>query len=170
MSQVTLNKEKMKPIFEVTILCRKQNIALRGHRHDAKYCDEAGFNPGNLHSILNYLTTRGREELSYGSFINRPKRATYRTKRTQNELINIYGDVVSSTIINEIQKAKYFLIMADEAADITKWSNSQFSLFTRCAMHSGRWSQNLSCVSLAFNMDDFTLNLKRYIYSIKLLT
>ena len=52
--------------------------------------------------------------------MKRPKRATYRSNTTQNELINICGDIHSSTIINDIKKAKYFSIMADEAVDINK--------------------------------------------------
>ena len=78
MSQVTLNREKLKPIVDVIILCGKQNIALRGHRDDAKHCDEAGFNPGNLKAILSYLATCGRNELFNDFFLNGPKRATYR--------------------------------------------------------------------------------------------
>ena len=120
MSHVTLNRDKLKPIVDVIILCGKQNIALRGHRDDAKYCDEAGFNPGNLQAILSYLATCGRNELFNDFFLNGSKRATYRSKTTQNELINICGDVVSRTIINEIKEAKYFSIMANEAADISK--------------------------------------------------
>ena len=108
MRQVTLNREKLKPIVDVIILCGKQNIALRGHRDDAKYCDEAGFNPGNLQAILSYLATCGRNELFNDFFLNGPKRATYRSKTTQNELINICGDVVSRMIITEIKKQNFF--------------------------------------------------------------
>jgi len=86
-NQVTLNREKLKPIVEAIILCGKQNIALRGHRDDAKYYDEAGFNPGNLQAILNYLATCGRNELFNDFLMKGPKRATYRSKTTQNELI-----------------------------------------------------------------------------------
>ena len=141
MSQVTLNREKLKPIVDAIILCGKQNIAFRGHRDDAKYCDEAGFNPGNLQALLSYLATCRRIELSNDFFLNGPKRATYRSKTTQNELINICGDVVSSTIITEIKKAKYFSIMADEAADISKME--QLSIVIRYVDQSSNVTEKI---------------------------
>ena len=78
-----------------------------------------GINPGNLQAVLNYLAASGRNELFNDFFMSRPKRATYQSKAAQNQLINICGDVDSSTIIKEIKKAKYFLILAGEAADIS---------------------------------------------------
>lgn len=52
-------------------------------------------------------------------FKTAPKNATYRSKTTQNEIIRICGEVAQEKIIGEIKQAKFFSILADEAADIS---------------------------------------------------
>ena len=46
-----------------------------------------------------------------------PKNITYKSKTTQNEIIDICGDLLTKKITNEIRKAKLFSVLADEAAD-----------------------------------------------------
>ena len=50
-------------------------------------------------------------------FGSTPKNITYKSKTTQNEIIDICGDLLTKRITNEVRKAKYFSILADEAAD-----------------------------------------------------
>nr|XP_047141406.1 52 kDa repressor of the inhibitor of the protein kinase-like [Hydra vulgaris] len=47
------------------------------------------------------------------------KNATYRSKTTQNELINICNDIIISKLKCEVKKAKFFSILADEASDVS---------------------------------------------------
>eukprot|EP00795_Rhopilema_esculentum_P015975 gene15975-biopygen5349 len=50
---------------------------------------------------------------------NAPKNMTYRSKTTQNELINICGEFIISKLRSEIHEARFFSVLADEAADIS---------------------------------------------------
>lgn len=117
--QVERNREKLKPIVEAVILCGRQNIPLRGHRDDSKYWEENRTNSGNLQEILKYLVSCGKNEVVEEHFNNAPKNATCGSKTTQNQLIDICGEIIKENIIEEIKKAKYFSILADEAADIS---------------------------------------------------
>ncbi|XP_065651952.1 52 kDa repressor of the inhibitor of the protein kinase-like [Hydra vulgaris] len=47
------------------------------------------------------------------------KNATYHTKTTQNELINICNEIIVSELKCEVKKAKFFSILADEASDVS---------------------------------------------------
>ena len=117
--QVRLNREKLIPIVEGIILCGRQNLALRGHRDSAEnYADEKN-NPGNLQAILAFLNKFGQNDIFSKHYQFAPKNATYRSKTTQNELIGICGEFIVQSIVDEVKEAKYFSVLADEAADIS---------------------------------------------------
>lgn len=118
--QVSKNREKLKPIIEAILLCARQCIALRGHRDDAKLYEVDSNNPGNLQAILSYLAQNGNNVHFQDHLLNAPKNATYRSKTTQNELLRLCGDSVLKSLTQEIRDAKYFSVLADEAADISK--------------------------------------------------
>ena len=90
-NQVQLNRMKLKPIIEAILLCGRQNIALRGHRDDSKYLDEAKYNPGNLQALLSFLDRCGQNKVFDDHIATAPRSATYRSKTTQNAIINICG-------------------------------------------------------------------------------
>jgi hypothetical protein len=50
-------------------------------------------------------------------FKSTPKNITYKSKTTQNEIIDICDDLITRKITNEIREAKFFSILADEASD-----------------------------------------------------
>ena len=50
-------------------------------------------------------------------FKSTPKNITHKSKTTQNEIIDICGDLLTKKITNEIRKAKFLSVLADEAAD-----------------------------------------------------
>ena len=50
---------------------------------------------------------------------NAPKNARYTSKTIQNQRISIVGNHIRSEIIEEIQMAKYYSIIADELSDIS---------------------------------------------------
>ena len=113
------NREKLVPIVGTILLCGRQNIALRGHRDDAKHYNDVHNNPGNMQEILKFLARFGKNALFEDHMLNAPKSATYRSKTTQNEIISICEDLILSKLTSEIQKAKYFSVLADEAADVS---------------------------------------------------
>lgn len=117
--QVEANRAKLVPIVEAIILCGRQNIALRGHRDDSKYFDNVANNSGNLQAILSYLVKCGDNKLFEEHIQNAQRSATYRSKTTQNEIVRICGLMIMEKILSELKEAKYFSILADEAADIS---------------------------------------------------
>ena len=116
--QVEINRKKLLPIVEAVILCGRQNIPLRGHRDDASNSDET-CNHGNLQAILGYLVKCGNNILFEDHYRNAPQSATYRSKTTQNEIIRICKKQITQKIVAEIRDAKFFSILADEAADVS---------------------------------------------------
>ena len=58
-----------------------------------------------------------------------PRNATYRSKTTQNQLIDICGELLSNTIVTEVKEAKFYSILADEATDCA--NIEQMSLVVR---------------------------------------
>ena len=118
--QISKNREKLKPIIEAILLCARQCIALRGHRDDAKLYEVDSNNPGNLQAIISYLARNGNNVHFQDHLLNAPRNATYRSKTTQNELLRLCGDSVLKSLTEEIRDAKYFSVLADEAADVSK--------------------------------------------------
>ncbi|XP_047142816.1 52 kDa repressor of the inhibitor of the protein kinase-like [Hydra vulgaris] len=116
--QVKKNREILKPIVLAIVMCGKQNIPLRGHRADSFYYENENSNSGNLQSILKLISDCAENSLVNGR-ISTPKNATYRSKTTQNELINICNDIIISKLKCEVKKAKFFSILADEASDVS---------------------------------------------------
>ena len=117
--QVEVNRAKLVPIVEAITLCGRQNIALRGHRDDSKYFDDPANNCGNLQAILSYLVKCGNNKLFEEHIKHAQRSATYRSKTTQNEIVRICGLMITEKILNELQEARFFSILADEAADIS---------------------------------------------------
>ena len=127
--QVKRNREKLLPIVGAVILCGRQNIPLRGHRDNSKYYHMPGNNPGNLQEILKFLSRFGQNSVFEEHLQNAPKSATYRSKTIQNELISVCEDMILSKLTAEIKTAKFFAVLADEAADIS--NKEQMSLVIR---------------------------------------
>ena len=48
-----------------------------------------------------------------------PRNAQYTSKTIQNQLILIIGNYIRSEIIQEIKKAKFYTVLADELSDIS---------------------------------------------------
>ena len=132
--QVLKNREKLKPIVEAVLLCGRQNIPLRGHRDDSKHYEDDKVNPGNFQEILKFLGRCGKNTVFEEHMANAAKTATYRSKTTQNELVNICGELILSKLTAEIKESKFFAILADEAADVS--NIEQMPLVIRFVDHS----------------------------------
>lgn len=117
--QVQRNREKLLPIVGAVNLCGRQNLALRGHRDDAQHYDDDKYNPGNLLEILKFLARYGKNSIFEDHIVNAQKLTTYRSKTTQNEILTICGEMIKEKLSSEIKKAKYFSVLADEAADVS---------------------------------------------------
>ena len=94
------------------LFCARQYIALRGHRDDACHLQSPENNSGNFQNLLNLMENCGDDVLKE-HFKNAPRNATYRSKTTQNNIIDISAKFVTDNVVNEVKEAKYFSILAD---------------------------------------------------------
>ena len=85
-AQLQQNKQKLQSIIKCVIFCRKQNIPLHGHWNDSQYFLDTNQNPGNSQRLLEFRVNAGDNILKHQLEIA-DRRATSRSKTTQNELI-----------------------------------------------------------------------------------
>ena len=96
-------------------LCGKQGIFLRGHRDDSTASQS--INHGNFLELLRFRSDGG--DLRLTEHLTKCRRnATYTSKTIQNELIAILGDHVRTSILDDIKRARFFSILADEVSDV----------------------------------------------------
>lgn len=126
--QIEENRKILRPIVQAIVLCGRQNIALRGHRDDSHTYLDDNVNSGNFIEILKYGAVCAGHTLEE-FFGTTPTNATYKSKTTQNEIIDICGDLIAKKITDEIREAKFFSILADEASDCANLE--QLSLVVR---------------------------------------
>ena len=113
------NRQLLKSIADTVIFCGRQGIALRGHRDSMKKLDldeVTKTNPGNFLALLKFRAESGDTVLA-SHLQSGSKNALYTSKTIQNELIEICGDIIRSTLLSQIQASRVFSIMADEATD-----------------------------------------------------
>ena len=135
MSEIVKTKKFLPSIIDTIILCGHLGIPLRGHRDDSKYYPKAGeyskcSGLGNFMELINFAIRRGDQELSF-HYSNHALNLSYFSKTTQNEVIDICGDLILEQVISSIkhQPNYYYSIIADEAMDSA--SKEQLSLVFR---------------------------------------
>ena len=90
-------------------------------------------NPGNFIALLHFKMESGYTVLA-DHLASCGKHSLYTSKTVQNELIEICGSIIQSTLLNYIHAARILSIMADEAADAS--NKEQLSLCIRFVNHS----------------------------------
>ena len=121
--QIEENRLKLTSVVKCLVFCGKQNIPLRGHRDDERWLGSSSHNPGNFR-------VESGDEVLKEHFRTCPRNATYRSKTIQNELIEIIGEQIREKILEEVKQARFFSILADEAAaDVS--NEEQLSLVLR---------------------------------------
>jgi len=106
------------PIVETILLCGRLGIALRGHRDDG----ELNFNnaivgmEGNFRALLAFRVQSGDVALSH-HFSKASKKATYISKRIQNELIDLCENEILEQIVTEILTCNCFAVLVDKTSD-----------------------------------------------------
>ena len=112
------NRMKLEAIVKTIIFCGRQGIALRGHRDDWAHVTEMPHaNHGNFIALLNFRIDSGDKVLAE-HFQTAKHNALYTSKTIQNEIIEVCGHVIRTTILDDIRNAGIFSVMADETADI----------------------------------------------------
>jgi len=106
------------PILKTIVLCGRLGIALCVHRDDGISDPKSAIKGqgGNFRALLAFRVDSGDNILN-DHLISASKKATYTSKQTQNELIQLCGAEVSGLIMNNVKAAKYFAIIADKTTD-----------------------------------------------------
>ena len=106
------NRHILHTVAESVLYCGRQCIALRGNQETLN-------TTGNPVNFLSLMKLVGNHDPIVKQNLEKPKfkNATYLSAQTQNEMINIIGNqMIKKSLVEEIQEAKYFTILADEAA------------------------------------------------------
>ena len=74
---------------KTVVFCSRQYIPLRGHRDDATNMNAHG-NPGNFKALLAFRAEAG-DQILKKHLQKAPRNATYASKTTQNEIIDVVG-------------------------------------------------------------------------------
>nr|CAI5870231.1 unnamed protein product [Callosobruchus analis] len=133
LQKIKENRGRLKPIIKTIIVLGRQNIPLRGHRDDGPLFsdvdqDQHLKNEEHFRELLRFRVNAGDKELE-NRLLNTTARATYISKRTQNELINFCKDEIRQTLVGRIKKSAYFAVIVDETTDVSH--TSQMSLIMR---------------------------------------
>ena len=107
------NRKYVVALMEGILYCSQQGIALRGHNES-----DDSLNYGNFKSLM-VLLSRHSQGVSR-HFQDYSRSATWLSPSFQNEIIQFLADQVQTIIKKQIQKAKYFTVLADETKDISK--------------------------------------------------
>lgn len=114
------NRKKLLPIIQTIRLCGRQQMPLRGKRDTGRiYLHEPINNDGIFRSILRYRANSGDLELKKHLETSGGK-SMYTSSVIQNELITIFGDLIVSEIVSNVQKTKFYSVLADETTDISQ--------------------------------------------------
>ena len=94
----------------------KTGLALRGHRDDKVDWQTAETsNEGNFVELVRFRAEN--DEVLANHLENAPRNAIYTSKTIQNELLNVIGDAVRDSIVQEVKSAQHYCVIADEVTD-----------------------------------------------------
>ena len=113
---VEKNRKILKGIIRAVEFLGKQGLAFRG---DNETIDGKG-NPGNFLALMKLI---GEKDETIGMHLKTPemKNAKYISPQTQNEIISVVAnDYIMKSLVEDIRKAKWYSIMADEACSHSK--------------------------------------------------
>lgn len=120
--QAEENRKNLLPIIETILFCGRQEVALRG-------TGDCGpitlpevlpvINDGNFRALLRMRARCGDEALRT-HIETSPANALYTSPKIQNELITLSGKIIQTKIVDRVNKASCFSVLADEATDISR--------------------------------------------------
>ena len=111
-SAVDRNREAVETLARLCIFCGRHDLPLRGHDESA-----TSTNPGIFRAFvdLEQIVNKSFKE----TFELLPKNATYTSKDSQNDLLSAAKAVMTGVIVDEINAAGMFTVIADDARDVS---------------------------------------------------
>ena len=122
------NRVRLKTIIKCVVFLGKQGLAFRGHREDKDHSEDPNTNPGNFKALLQLLESTGNPDITY-LLRNAPRNAKYTSKTIYEQIIDVLGESVTEKLIDDVKKAKFFSILADETQDVS--NQEQMALVIR---------------------------------------
>ena len=109
---------KLRSIASTIIFCGRQALAFRGYDEDYFDIDNEAqlLRYSNFLSLLLFRIDAG-DEILRKHLLTAGRNAMYTSKETQNELIQICGNIIQNKILQKIRAAKFYSVIADEATD-----------------------------------------------------
>ncbi|KAE9542517.1 hypothetical protein AGLY_003378 [Aphis glycines] len=126
--EIQHDRKKIQPIIKTIILRGRQGIALRGHRDSGLIDLQHNTNDGNFRALLRFRVEADDKELT-DHLQNAPRNASYLSADVQNEIIDVCFDIILKQVVNRVNGARCFTVLADETTDIA--GIEQFSLCAR---------------------------------------
>lgn len=124
------NRQRLTPIIKTILFCGRMGLPLRGHKDYGPLDLNSPINrsDGNFRNILKLRAESGDKALidhlnSCGS------NATYLSWDIQNQILQICNELIVQKIVDEINDAKAFVILADETTDVS--NKEQLTLCAR---------------------------------------
>jgi len=117
--QVEENREKLKSIIATLIFCGRQELALRGDIDSGPVTlNEPTHNDGNFRALLRFRATSG-DTVLLQHLSKCAANASYCSPDVQNEIISIIGDVITNKLVQKVNSAQCFAVLADEMKDVS---------------------------------------------------
>lgn len=133
--QAEENRKNLIPIIETILFCGRQEVPLRGTGD----CGPINLpevlpviNDGNFRALLRMRARCGDDALRT-HIETSPANALYTSPKIQNELITISGKIIQRNIVDRVNTASCFSVLADEATDISR--TAHLSLCVRYVEH-----------------------------------
>ena len=156
---VLSNRNIMKRIVDATIFLGKQGLSFRGHRESLT---NAFGNNGNFLELLKLMSeydATTKDHLSKVTAIHRKvpeqrggkrgakgrgSKLTFLSKDSQNKLIRIIGEEITSEVVEKVKTCRSWALIADTTPDVTH--KEQLSICVRVVNETGECSEHLlSC-------------------------
>lgn len=123
------NRSALRPIISTVLFCGRQGLALRGDNDSGPVSlTEPSTNDGNFRALLRFRVQSGDETLRK-HLEGAARNATYVSSIIQNEIITMCNKIMLKKIVDRVNKAQCFSVLADETTDVS--TQQQMSLIAR---------------------------------------
>ncbi|CAH3181786.1 unnamed protein product, partial [Porites lobata] len=131
---VKRNREFLRVIIECLFYTAQQNIAQRGHEEDRSNLGQrSDVNRGNFLELL-HLRSKDIPWLEEKLNTQLQDHAQWTSPTIQNELLQIFADLIIELICKDVRESRWYGIIIDETSDITGTSKCLFASPKRHAL------------------------------------
>jgi len=115
--QIEENRRRIMPVIKTVIFCEHQELPLHRHRDAGQLLpDSPDHNDRVFRAALRFRLDAGEADLA-AHLASAPANVTYLSWETQNEIIDICGDMLARQVADKVRSARFFSILVDETTD-----------------------------------------------------